>query len=90
MRSIEVSVSGKGIWSLEAHKMMNNWFLSSGPKKVRILNAKVQADGASGDPYVEEGDAYLTELSNERTKGQAVGASIKIDFDGTPTITTKP
>ena len=89
-RSIEVSVSGTGVWSLEANKMMSDWFYSSGPKKVRILNAKAQADGASGEPYAEEGNAYLTELSNERTKGQAVSASIKIDFDGTPTITTKP
>lgn len=89
VRSVEVSISGTGVWALSSNKMMSDWFYSTSPLNVRIRNAKVEADGASGDPYVESGPALLTELSNDRTKGKTVSASIKIDFDGTPTVATK-
>ena len=89
VRNVDVSVSGTGVWAMESSKAMMDWFYSTAPKNVRIRNAKVEADGASGDPYVESGPALLTELTNDKPKGKVVTASIKIDFDGTPAITTK-
>jgi|GEM_PF-1115979 len=89
VRSVDVSVGGTGVWALSSNKMMSEWFYSTAPLNVRVRNAKVEADGASGDPYAESGPALLTQLDNERTKGKTVTASIKIEFDGTPTVTNK-
>lgn len=89
VRSIDVSVSGSGVWALSSHKNMMDWFYSSATLNTRIRNAKVTADGASGDPEIESGPAILSNLSNTRTKGQKVTAEIEITFDGTPTVTNK-
>jgi len=85
VRSIEVSVSGTGVWAQSSHEMLQDWFYSSASQDIRIgnLNASV------GDTEYETGVGYLTNLSNSRTKGQKVTASIEIQFDGTPTRTAK-
>lgn len=85
VRSIEVMASGTGVWAQSSHEELMDWFYSSATKPVRLQNA----NAASGDTEFEAGDAYLTELSNSRTKGQKVSASISIEFDGTPTRTAK-
>lgn len=89
VRSVDVGVSGSGVWALSSHKDMLEWFYSSATLNARIRNAKVTADGATGDPEIESGPALLTTLSNSRTKGQKVTAEIELTFDGTPTVTNK-
>lgn len=89
VQSLEFTASGTGVWAMQSHKAMMDWFYSSSTLNVRLRNAKVEADGATGDPYVEAGPALLTELSNDRSKGNKVSASISLEFDGTPTVTNK-
>ena len=88
-RSQQVSISGTGKWALSSHEMMMDWWYGAAIKNVRIRNAKVVADGATGDTTIEAGPAYLTTLNNEKTKGVSVSAEIAIVFDGMPTRTAK-
>lgn len=85
VRSIEVSISGSGVWAQESHGTMMDWFYSSATKDIRIGNLKAGV----GDTEYESGFGYLASLSNSRTKGQKVSASIEIQFDGTPTRSAK-
>lgn len=83
VRSIEVTVSGTGVWAQSSHGAMMDWFYSSATKNVRVRNTKA----SSGDTQIEYGPALLTTLSNSRTKGQKVSASVEFQFDGTPSRT---
>lgn len=83
VRSIEVSISGTGVWAQSSHGGIMDWFYSSATKNVRIRNTKA----STGDTQIESGPALLTTLTNTRTKGQKVSAEIEIQFDGTPTRT---
>lgn len=85
VRSIEVTMSGTGVWAQSSHEMLQDWFYSSATKNVRLGNLKALV----GDTEYESGPALLTSLSNSRTKGKKVSASISIEFDGTPTRTAK-
>lgn len=87
VRSQEVTVSGTGVWALQSHEMLMDWFYSSAAKNIRIRNAKVENDGDPGETYAETGPALLTTLNNSRTKGQKVTAEIEIQFDGVPSRT---
>lgn len=90
VRSREVSVSGTGVWARGSHSKMMNWFYADGEAgklNCRLRNANVEANGSSGDPYVESGPAILVTLSNERNEDKSrIAASIEIQFDGTPTV----
>jgi len=88
-RSQQVSISGTGKWALSSHEMVMDWWYGAVTKNVRVRNAKVVADGVTGDTTIETGLAYLTTLNNEKTKGVAVSAEISIVFDGMPTRTAK-
>ena len=85
VRSVEFSASGTGVWAQESHETLMDWFYSSASKRARIGNL----GAAIGDTEYETGYAYLTNLSNSRTKGQKVTANIELMFDGTPTRTNK-
>lgn len=85
VRSIEVSVSGSGVWAQESHGEIMDWFYSSASKEIRIQNA----NAASGDTEFEEGPAFLVSFTHQRNKGQKVQASLEIQFDGSPTRTAK-
>lgn len=85
VRTIDVSVSGEGVWAQQSHGTVMDWFYSSQSKHARIGNL----NAAVGDTEYEQGMAYLTQLTNQRTKGQKVTASIQIEFDGTPTRVAK-
>lgn len=85
IRTIDVSVSGEGVWAQQSHEAVMDWFYSSATKHARIGNL----NAAVGDTEYEAGQAFLTQLTNQRTKGQKVSASIQIEFDGTPTRTAK-
>lgn len=85
VRSIEVGVSGSGVWAQESHGTMMDWFYSSATKNVRIGNL----NAAVGETEYETGAAFLTTLSNSRVKGGKVTASIEIAFDGTPVRAAK-
>lgn len=85
VRSIEVTISASGVWAQQSWGLMNDWFYSSATKNIRLRNTKA----AVGDTETEAGPALLTNLSNSRTKGQKVTASVEIQFDGTPTRTDK-
>lgn len=89
VRSIEVTISGSGVWALQSHEAMMDWFYSSTTLNARLRNAKVVAAGATGDTTIESGPALLTNLSNSRQKGQKMAAEIELVFDGTPTRTAK-
>lgn len=85
VRSVEVNVSGTGVWAQESHEMLMDWFYSSEKKTIRIgnLNAGV------GDTEYETGSAILVSLGQSRTKGQKVQATVEIQFDGTPERSAK-
>lgn len=85
IRTIEVSVSADGVWAQQSHGDMMDWFYSGAPKQARVGNL----NAAVGDTEYETGPALLSTLTNQRTKGQKVTASIEIQFDGTPTRTAK-
>lgn len=83
VRSVDVSVSGTGVWAQQSHGNIMDWFYSSA-----TLNAQIQNVAASiGDTELETGPALLVNLSHTRTKGQKVSASLEIQFDGTPART---
>lgn len=86
VRSIEVTVSGNGVWAQESHGTLMDWFYSSATKWCRVGNL----NAASGDTQYETGTALLTNLSNARTKGQKVTATLEVMFDGTPARTAAP
>lgn len=85
VRTLDVSVSGTGVWAQESHEMLQDWFYSSANKNIRIGNL----NAAVGDTEYEQGPAILTSLGQSRTKGKKVSASVEIQFDGTPTRTVK-
>ncbi|MGB0855030.1 MAG: phage tail tube protein [Pikeienuella sp.] len=85
VRSVEVSISASGVWAQTSWGLMSDWFYSSSTQNIRLQNAKA----ASGDTEFEAGPALLVNLSNSRTKGQKVTATLEIQFDGTPARTAK-
>lgn len=85
VRSIEVTVSGTGVWARSSQNMLKDWFYSAGTKNIRIRDTAASV----GDTETESGPALLTTLTNTRTKGQKVSAEIEIQFDGTPTRADK-
>ena len=85
IRTIEVNVSGDGVWARQSHEMMLDWFYSGTTRQIRIGNL----NAAVGDTEYETGLGLLSTLTNQRTKGQKVTASLEIQFDGTPTRTAK-
>ncbi len=89
VRSQEVTISGTGVWSLESHEKMLDWWTGGATLSTRIRHVKVTASGATGDTTHETGPALLVSLNNSRTKGQKVTAEIEIQFDGVPVRTAK-
>lgn len=85
VRSIDVTVSGTGVFAQQSHGDLADWFYSSATKNVRIRNTKA----AVGDTEIEAGPALLTTFDHGRTKGQKVSCSIEIQFDGQPARTPK-
>ncbi len=85
VRSIDVSASGEGVWAQQSHGTIMDWFYSGQTKFARIGNTKA----AVGETEYEHGPAFLTQVSNQRTKGQQVSASIQLEFDGTPARAAK-
>lgn len=85
IRTIEVSISADGVWAAQSHGDMIDWFYSGTTKRVRVGNL----NAAVGDTEYESGPAFLSTLTNQRTKGQKVTASVQIQFDGTPTRAVK-
>lgn len=83
VRSVEVTISGTGVWARSSQSVLKEWFYSSATKNIRLRDTAA----ASGDVGTESGAALLTTLTNTRTKGQKVSAEIEIQFDGTPTRT---
>ncbi|MGL4311240.1 MAG: phage tail tube protein [Paracoccaceae bacterium] len=85
VRSIDVKISGTGVWAQTSNKVLSDWFYSSAAKNIRLRNTKASV----GDPETEAGPALLTALNNSRTKGQRVTSEIEIEMDGVPTRTNK-
>lgn len=83
VRSTEFSVSASGVWAQESHQMLLDWFYSGATKRARIGHLAADV----GDTEYEGGDCLITNLSNQRTKGQKVTASLELTFSGTPTRT---
>ncbi|MDJ1463331.1 phage tail tube protein [Nitratireductor sp. GZWM139] len=89
VRSQEVTISATGVWALQSHETIMGWWYGGSTLNIRLRNAKVEADGATGDTETEAGPALLVSLNNSRTKGQKVTAELEINFDGVPTRTAK-
>lgn len=83
VRSIEVTISGTGVWARSSQGMLKDWFYSSATKNIRLRDTVA----ASGDTEIESGPALLTTLTNTRTKGVKVSAEVELQFDGVPTRT---
>lgn len=86
VKSTEYVVEAEAVWAQQSHQTMLAWFRSSATKNIRLRHA----NAATGDTEYESGAALLTQLNHQRSKGQKVTASIRIEFDGTPTVTAKP
>lgn len=87
VRSQEVTVSGSGVWALQSHEKMMDWWYAGTTLLSRVRNSKAQTAGVAGDTMIESGPAILASLNNSRTKGQKVQAELEIQFDGVPTRT---
>jgi len=85
VRSIEVSISASGVWAQQSWGTMSDWFYSGATRNIRLRNTRALV----GDLETEAGPALLANLSNSRTKGQKVTATVEIQFDGTPTRTDR-
>lgn len=86
-RSRSWSISGTGFWSQQNHGNLLDWFNGVPAEK---LNVRIfHANAAVGTPEYEEGVAILSELTNERTKGQQVSAQITLQVDGVLTSADK-
>lgn len=83
VRSVEVSVSGTGVWAESSQGLLKGWFYGGTAKNVRLRDTAA----ATGDTEIESGAAVLAGLNNSRTKGQEVTAEIEIQFTTTPTRT---
>lgn len=81
VRSLDVSVSGSGVWAQQSQGLLKTWYYSGQPLNVKVTDA----NAATGDIEVEEGPALLTTLNTSRVKGQKNPKTIEIQFDGTPT-----
>ncbi len=83
--SLEVSVSGEGVWAQSSHNAMMTWYYSGLPRNIRIrhLNAAI------GDIQTEAGPALLMTLDDDKSKGKVIAREIQIDFVGTPTRTNR-
>lgn len=90
VRSLEVTASGTGVWARSSHKALLEWFYSGAPLNARLRNLDVEDEGATGDPYAEQGPALLSSLSNERSKGQQVTAELELQFRRTPALEGVP
>ena len=84
-RSQEVTVSATGVWAQQSHEEVLDWWYGAESKQVRIGNL----NAASGDTEYEKGPCFLTNVTNQRTKGQRVTSNIELAFDGLPTRTVK-
>lgn len=89
VRSQEVTVSATGVWSLESHEKMLDWWSGGATLSTRIRHVKVVDDGVTGDTTHETGPALLVSINNSRSKGQKLTAEIEIQFDGVPARTAK-
>lgn len=87
--SIDITASGTGKWSMVFDKRMRDWFYNDTTLNVRLRNAKIEADGATGDYETEVVPMKLLNLSNARTKGATVTAEIEIGRDGAVSLTEK-
>lgn len=83
VRSVEVSVSGTGVWAASSQSLLKEWFYSGVKKNVRIRDTAA----ATNDVEIESGPAILSSFPTARTKGQQVSAEVEIQFDGTPSRT---
>lgn len=83
VESQEVSISGSGVWSKEAHGKALDWWYSGATKNVRVQHVNAEV----GDTEYESGPAYLVSLSNTVEKGAKIQAELSIEFDGLPTRT---
>lgn len=83
--TFEVTVEAQATWAAQSHGMMMDWIYDGLRKSVRVghLNA------AAGDTEYETGEAYLTSLPDQRTKGNSVTRTITIEFAETPTRSAK-
>ncbi len=87
VRSQEVTVSATGVWALQSHEKVLDWWYGGSTLNCRLRNAKAQTSGLSGDTTIESGSAILASVQNGRQKGQKVSAEIEIQFDGVPSRT---
>ncbi len=87
VRSQEVTVSGSGVWALQSHEKMMDWWYGGATLNCRIRNTKAQVSGVTGDTTIEQGPALLVSLTNARQKGQKMTAEVDIQFDGVPART---
>lgn len=85
IQSLNFTLSGQGAWALREHGFMQDWFYGSERREIRVTNVVAQSQGDLGTPFRETGFAFMTQLNNDRQKGQKVSADIAFEFDGTPT-----
>ena len=90
VRSMEVTIDGRAVWSTAAHEDIMDWFYGEGGQKeinCRIRNKTIETLDVTGETYIEEGPALLTSLSNEKEKGKNITADLTIEFVTLPTLT---
>lgn len=83
VRSLDVKISGSGVWAASSQDMLLAWWRSGATKNVRLKNLAA----ATGDIEIEAGAAFLASLSHSRTRGQKVTAEIELEINGLPSVT---
>lgn len=85
VKSVGASISGSGVYAMEAHKMLMDWALSGAQKNVKVMwgNAEV------GDPSYVQGPCVLSKLGQSVQKGQRLSADITLNFALKPAVTAK-
>lgn len=88
-RSIEVVIDGRATWTTASHQTLMDWYYETNGATIncRIRNKSIETLAVSGETYIEEGLAILSNLSNEREKGKKVSADMTIEFVTKPTLT---
>lgn len=90
VRSISVGVELEGVFSLQSHTKLLDWFYNGTKYKARIRHAIAEgADGGATDITLESGVAQIRSIPYSVAKGQKVRNTVNVVFNKAPTLTLK-
>ncbi len=85
--SKDVTISGTGVWALDNHQDVFDWYNDDTTKLVRVTNTKAESEGAAGVVFAETIPMKMLSLKNDRKKGVVVSAEVEFGKDGAESLT---